>query len=214
MHPYKNLPPKSFWRSAVSEKGFLDLEHVYVKKFDIAPTDRIVTAGSCFAQHIARKLSASGFGYQDYEQAPPGFPSHLLPNFGYGMFSARYGNVYTARQLLQLFERAFEGRVPKEDVWEQNGRYYDPYRPAIEPDGFASEEEFWASRRTHISAVRRVFAEFDIFVFTLGLTEAWRSRLDGSVFPICPGTSCGTFDSTVMSSTISASPKCWPICAC
>ena len=80
-------------------------------------------------------------------------------DFGYEIFSARYGNVYTVRQLLQLFERAFEGRVPAEDVWVQEGRWYDPYRPAIEPDGFATEEEFRAARRTHMAAVRRVFTD-------------------------------------------------------
>jgi hypothetical protein len=33
-----------------------------------------------------------------------------------------------------------------------------------------------------------------VFVLTLGLTEAWVSRLDGTVFPACPGTVAGVFD--------------------
>ncbi len=193
-HPYENLPPSSFWRTAVSERNFLGLENVYRKKYDISTDDRIVSAGSCFAQHIARKLAGSGFAYRDYEPAPPGFPASRAGDFGYGIFSARYGNIYTVRQLLQLLERAFEGRVPAEDYWESEGRVYDPFRPAIEPNGFESLEEFRASRATHLRAVRRVFTESDIFIFTLGLTEAWRSREDGSVYPLCPGTSCGTFD--------------------
>lgn len=193
-HPYQNLPNKAFWRSAVSEKNFLDLEEVYQRKFTLVSTDRIVTAGSCFAQHIARHLSAAGFSYQDFEPAPPGLPDSARRGFGYGVYSARYGNVYTVRQLVQLFERTFEGRQPEEDVWLQDGRWFDPYRPAIEPAGFASREELQAARRTHIAAVRRVFTESDVFVFTLGLTEAWRSRRDGSVFPVCPGTLAGEFD--------------------
>ncbi len=196
MHPYTNLPPSSFWRTAVSERDFLALDSVYRKKFEISPTDRIVSAGSCFAQHISRKLAASGFAYRDYELAPPGFPSAKEGDFGYGVFSARYGNIYTVRQLLQLFERAFEDRVPTEDCWECEGRFYDPFRPAIEPNGFASLVELQASRETHLRAVRRVFTESDVFIFTLGLTEAWRSKKDGSVFPLCPGTSCGTFAPT------------------
>lgn len=36
--------------------------------------------------------------------------------------------------------------------------------------------------------------ECDVFVFTLGLTEAWVSRIDGVVFPVCPGCGTGTFD--------------------
>jgi hypothetical protein len=31
-------------------------------------------------------------------------------------------------------------------------------------------------------------------VFTLGLTEAWQSKVDGSVYPACPGTISGIFD--------------------
>jgi hypothetical protein len=194
MHPYSDLPSEAFWKTAVSEKNFLDFKDVYKPKFPIRRTDRIVTAGSCFAQHIARKLSASGFAYQDYEAAPSDLPEKVRGDYGYGIFSARYGNVYTVRQLLQLFERAYEGRSPGEDVWVHEGRWFDPYRPAIEPNGFASEEEFQAARRTHMAAVRRVFAESEILIFTLGLTEAWRSRIDGSVFPVCPGTVAGSFD--------------------
>jgi hypothetical protein len=196
LHPYEDLPTSSFWRTAVSERNFLELSAVYRKKFSIFANDRIVSAGSCFAQHIARKLARSGFSYKDYEPAPPDFPEEKAGSFGYGLFSARYGNIYTARQLLQLFERAFEGRVPQEDVWEQDGRYFDPFRPSVEPKGFASLKEFHASRATHIRAVRRVFSSSDVFIFTLGLTEAWRSRADGFVFPVCPGTRVGVFDVT------------------
>ncbi len=39
-----------------------------------------------------------------------------------------------------------------------------------------------------------MFETVEVFVFTLGLTEAWRSRLDGAVFPVCPGCSVGTFE--------------------
>lgn len=39
-----------------------------------------------------------------------------------------------------------------------------------------------------------MFTNADIFVFTLGLTEAWVARADGAVYPTCPGTIAGTFD--------------------
>ena len=39
-----------------------------------------------------------------------------------------------------------------------------------------------------------MFQTLDVFVFTLGLTECWRSREDGAVFPLCPGVQGGTFD--------------------
>ena len=51
-----------------------------------------------------------------------------------------------------------------------------------------------ADRKQHLAAVRRMFEELEVFIFTLGLTECWRSREDGAVFPLCPGVEGGTFD--------------------
>jgi hypothetical protein len=42
--------------------------------------------------------------------------------------------------------------------------------------------------------VRALFESVEVFVFTLGMTEAWRSRQDGAVFPIAPGCGSGVFD--------------------
>ena len=39
-----------------------------------------------------------------------------------------------------------------------------------------------------------MFEQADVFIFTLGLTEAWVSKIDGAVFPACPGTVAGSFD--------------------
>jgi hypothetical protein len=39
-----------------------------------------------------------------------------------------------------------------------------------------------------------MFEECDVFVFTLGLTETWRSKIDGTVYPLAPGVSGGSFD--------------------
>ena len=70
----------------------------------------------------------------------------------------------------------------------------DPFRPTIEPGGFASEAELRADRAHHLGRVREMFETLDIFVFTLGLTEGWVSAIDGAVFPLCPGVSGGVFD--------------------
>ena len=48
--------------------------------------------------------------------------------------------------------------------------------------------------RQHLDCVLAAFRQASVFVFTLGLTEAWVSRADGAVFPACPGTVAGSFD--------------------
>jgi hypothetical protein len=39
-----------------------------------------------------------------------------------------------------------------------------------------------------------MFEQCDVFVFTFGLTEAWRAKFDGAIYPLCPGTAGGEFD--------------------
>jgi hypothetical protein len=112
----------------------------------------------------------------------------------YGVFSARYGNVYTARQLLQLFRRAYGELTPRPVAWQRGARFVDPFRPEIESAGFDSKDAVCASREAHFEAVRRMFEQLDVFIFTLGLTEAWRYKFDGAVFPVAPGVSGGNFD--------------------
>ena len=170
-HPYARFPTRNFWRPSVSERTPETWENVYRKRFEITPDCRISTAGSCFAQHIGPRLGEASFRFQDFEPAPTLLPEAQRRAFGYGLFSARYGNVYTPRQLLQLVSEALGAWTPAERVWEQDGRYFDPFRPSIEPNGFGSAEELLALRRDqHLPAVRRMIKETDLYVFTLGLT--------------------------------------------
>jgi len=179
-HPYKGLPPYSNWRKSVASIHPDDVDPVVSVPFTLSPQDRIATAGSCFAQHIARNLSSSGYHYLVTEDGDP--------DRNYQVFPARFGNIYTPRQLVQLFQRAYGLFVPIDDVWtRQDGKYVDPFRPQVEPDGFATVESLHADRDTHLAAVRAMFDTADVFIFTLGLTEGWRSKLDGAVFPLAPG---------------------------
>lgn len=156
---------------------------------------KVATAGSCFAQHIARYLKKSGFCYYVAEPGHPILPAATREQHNYGLFSARYGNIYTARQLWQMFERAYGRFTPAEQIWEGGDDvFFDPFRPTTQPGGFVSREELISDREQHLAAVRTMFETLDVFVFTLGLTECWRSRDDGAVFPICPGVEGGTFD--------------------
>jgi hypothetical protein len=195
-HPYKNLPSKAFWRRAVAAPAPQDVDPVGVFDLRITAETKVATAGSCFAQHIARYLKDSGFCYYVTEQGHPIVPASVRAKHNYGLFSARYGNIYTARQLWQLFQRAYGKFNPVEDVWQEGDDVFlDPFRPTTQPGGFISVDEVRADRRQHLAAVRTMFETLDVFVFTLGLTECWRSREDGAVFPLCPGVEGGTFES-------------------
>lgn len=194
--PYAELPTRSFWRPAVADRHIADFEEVAIGPF-FDEDDRIATAGSCFAQHIGRHLRKRGVDYLDLEPAPPGFSAEEAHRHGFGIFSCRYGNVYTVRQLLQLFLEAFDQRVPAEFVWEKAGRYYDALRPGVDPIGHASAADVWALREVHLAKVKQLFETTTLFVFTLGLTEAWEASGDETVYPTAPGTIAGTFDPAI-----------------
>jgi len=190
-HPYKTLPAHCFWTRVAAG----DVDPVIRAKFRIGPHDKVATAGSCFAEHIARRLESSGFHHLVTETAPARIASPDVPQFGYGVYTARYGDIYTSRQLLQLLLRAYGALVPDELAWsDENDRFFDPFRPRVQPGGFNSFEELEADRAHHFACVRSAVETMDVLVFTLAQTETWVSRNDGAFFPICPGVAGGEFD--------------------
>jgi hypothetical protein len=178
-NPYRAQPDHAFWSRSVARVAAEDVDPVVNPRFGLGRADRIVTAGSCFAQHISRALQADGYHYLVTEAGPA--------DRNYGVYPARFGNIYTARQLLQLFQRAFGLFAPAEPAWRLGERFVDPFRPQVEPDGFESLEAMLADRDRHLDAVRSMFEQADVLVFTLGLTEGWASQEDGAVFPLAPG---------------------------
>lgn len=197
-HPYTQLPDHRHWARGVAGPAAIDpalVDPVVAPAFHIPRGARIATAGSCFAQHVARHLRLHGVQPFVTETAHPLVPTDLAAAWGYGEFGARYGNVYTARQLLQLMLRAFGEFQPIDAAWQQaDGRWADPFRPRAHGGGLASLRALEADREQHFAAVRRLFAELDVFVFTLGLTETWADARDGAVYPVCPGVVAGSFD--------------------
>ena len=192
-HPYRGLPSFQFWNTGVSQSHPGNLDPMINPKFKISATDRVSTMGSCFAQHISRHLVKQGLQYFVTETGDPDLSSVEKAERNYGVFSARYGNVYTVRQAIQLFDRAFAEFVPNESVWNVADGFVDPFRPQIEPTPWANIDEVIQSRETHLEAVRQMFLESDVLVFTLGLTETFISKHDGSVFPIAPGVAGGNY---------------------
>ena len=192
-HPYRGLPSHQFWNTGVTQAPPGALDPMTSAKFQIQPGDQVATMGSCFAQHISRHLVKRGLSYFIAEKGNPNDSDETNSARNYGVFSARYGNVYTVRQGIQLIDRAFGEFSPSEQVWETAGGYVDPYRPQIEPKPWEFPEQVVQSRDEHLEAVRRIFLESDVLVFTLGLTETFISKTDGSVFPVAPGVSGGSY---------------------
>lgn len=192
--PYENLPLCAFWRTGVAECQPTALDGIYVKKWELTPDLKIATAGSCFAQHISRYLNKNGFSVMDVEPPPPDFFAQDSGKFGYGLYSARYGNIYTVHQLLQLAREVAGIFNPADAIWERDGRFYDALRPSVEPIGLSTSEQVRKSREDHLCKVKDMFSKMDLFVFTLGLTEAWIHRQSGTVFPTAPETIAGVFD--------------------
>ena len=192
-NPYQSQPAKAFWRKAIADLHFADIGELWCP-IPIARTDRIATAGSCFAQHIGMNLARRGANFMDMEPAPMAFPSaDEARRWGYGVFSCRYGNIYTSRQLLQLFEEAHGERTPREQVWQKGERFFDALRPGIDPVGQDSAAAVLALRKRHLQAVRKMFAALDVLVFTMGLTEGWESREDATMYHTAPGTIAGAY---------------------
>ncbi|ACL60330.1 GSCFA domain-containing protein [Methylobacterium nodulans] len=194
-NPYADLPDERFWRRAVAGVPPFALDPRPAAPFPIAPTDRVATAGSCFAQRVAQALRDAGYHYYITEAAPPGLAPEEAEARQYGTYSARYGNLYTPRQFVQLFDRAYGAFVPALQAWpREDGRFVDPFRPTIEPAGFADPEAVAASRAAHLARVRALFESLDVFVLTLGQTEGWRHREDGAALPLAPGVAGGIYD--------------------
>lgn len=194
-NPYDNLDDFCFWSRAMTKPGPSQIDPC-VSAWKIKQKHRVATMGSCFAQHLARHIRAAGLDYFVPETGPSTVTDTERARRNFGVFSARYGNIYTVKQLLQLFDRAFGRFHPKDSCWDRDGRLVDAFRPQVEPDGFASEEILESDRDEHLACVRRVFTESDFIIVTLGLTEGWRSKHDGAVYPIAPGVSGGNFDPT------------------
>ncbi|WP_071971765.1 GSCFA domain-containing protein [Sulfitobacter alexandrii] len=193
-HPYSDLPAPAFWRTAVSERNPLETSDLWSPKNALLPSDSVVTFGSCFAQHISRALRKNGFSWLDCEPGPNFASEKLRSRFNYGVFSARTGNIYSAKALLQWVKWSLGHELVPSEVWERDGRFFDPFRPAIEPNGFASPDEVQASRNQTLKAFRKALTDSDLFVFTLGLTESWENAQRGFTYATCPGTNAGTFD--------------------
>ncbi|MBK8162780.1 MAG: GSCFA domain-containing protein [Gammaproteobacteria bacterium] len=194
MNPYEQLPGYAFWKTAVAQKSMFDVDHLWMPKFRLSQDDRVVTFGSCFAQHIGNALVTRGFNWYAAEPSPPGLSAEDARKRNYNVFSARTGNIYTTSLLRQWTEWALLKKDMPAEAWEGDGRFFDPFRPAIEPGGFSDIDALRRSQSATLASFRNCIEQAKYFVFTLGLTESWINRDGLYEYPACPGTIAGEFD--------------------
>lgn len=193
-NPYLSVPARCFWKQAVAQKSLFDIDLEWDPKYRIGPKMKIATFGSCFAQHFGRALKQRNMNWFDAEPAIPAISDTLATAYGYRTFSARTANIYTTSLLLQWTKWALEHENPPQEVWHSGNLILDPFRPRIEPQGFASVSEMRRLRQQTIVAFRKCITDASVFVFTLGLTESWFNTQQGYEYPMCPGTAGGEFN--------------------
>lgn len=193
-HPYRHMEKQAFWKKAVSNS--FSNEMLVQDTPLLKRGEKFGSAGSCFAGNIIPYLTAAGFEYVKHNNQPNSDNISYVENFNYHLFSAAYGNLYTAQHLLQILLEATGEFTPSIDRWYDGERVIDPYRPGLKYTA-SSDVEFDLLKKDYLNSVIRAFREMDVFVFTLGLTEAWICELDDSVFPACPGTISGKFDPAI-----------------
>jgi hypothetical protein len=118
--PFSSKHKTAFWKNCREGQDVLTAD-IFKPRHLLSAEDRIATAGSCFAQHIGAYVRKSDLNSVDSEPAPHGLAADVAKTYGFEMFSARYGNLYTPRQLRQLLSDVVKGEVHDAAVWEQDG---------------------------------------------------------------------------------------------
>ena len=121
INPYEGLPYNRFWKRGVTLNS-PKIDDIYTPAFSLSKGEPIATAGSCFAQHIHKALKSQNYNVLEIERPSQSLKKSEHARNGYGMYSARYGNIYTVKQLSQLSKEAL-GTIQIFEAWEKDGTY-------------------------------------------------------------------------------------------
>ena len=143
---------------------------------EISQSTPIASIGSCFAREIKRRLIQRGYNYVAEETQHPA-AIHA---------SAAWEGVYSTFCLRQIFEYTFENWQPDLRWWisPHSQKVQDPYRRIILYDHIEEAEADFAQHRI---CSRRALQQAAVLILTLGLTEIWQDRADGSVISLPSG---------------------------
>jgi len=135
----------------------------------------IGSAGSCFALRIAHQLQLWGYNYViEEDDLPPDVPLDRIQETNFRMAPARMGTLFNVVSMRQMVERAFGEWTPELLLAHSGTRYLDPFRSAK------------PTYDRHNAALRRALMACEVFVLTLGPTEAWKFAHSGDFTSIAP----------------------------
>ena len=152
----------------------------------ITPQTPIGSAGSCFATRIAHQLQEWKYNYViEEDDLPEGYPIENLGESNYRMAPARVGTLFNVPSMQQMVERAFGVREPDKLLSSHSdGSLLDPFRYV--PAQYTDFKGYLADYDRHTVALRRALMRCDVFIFTLGLTEAWYFAHSGDYTTVTP----------------------------
>ncbi len=133
----------------------------------IEKTTAITSAGSCFARNIARQLQYWKYNYIIEMAHENRAKAHAGVYF---TDPAACGNIYNALSMRQSIERAFGEWIPPKILVSTNPVFQDPFRRADDYTDIAGYHAKWDE---HNSALHKAFSQSEVFILTLGMTEAW-----------------------------------------
>jgi hypothetical protein len=145
----------------------------------------IGSAGSCFALRIAHQLQLWGYNYViEEDDLPDDFPLDRLQSTNYRMAPARTGTLFNVVSMRQMVERAFGEWTPEPILTRDNGVWLDPFRRVKAT--YDDLEGYLEDRERHTQALRRALSACEVFVLTLGPTEAWKFAHSGAFTSVGP----------------------------
>ncbi|MDZ4816282.1 MAG: GSCFA domain-containing protein [Verrucomicrobiota bacterium] len=145
----------------------------------------IGSAGSCFASRISHQLQLWGYNYIiEEDDLPADISPRDVASTIYRSASARYGNLFNVPSMRQMVERAFGLHEPETIIARDGKRIIDPFRAITAL--YKTEEGYLEDYRKHNEGLRKALSKCEVFILTLGLTEAWQFVHSGQYVSVAP----------------------------
>lgn len=177
VHPIHRFEAWQVWPGSYSNPP-ADGNYPFPEEQSLHLTEKtpIASMGSCFAREIRKVLIQEGYNYITEETHHPA-AVHA---------SAAWERLYNTFSMRQVFEYTFEEWEPRLRWWQapKSRQVQDPYRRIIL---YPSVEEANADFERHKNHSRLALERAEVLILTLGLTEVWQDREDGSVICLPSG---------------------------